>query len=88
MLRFHHKSQSLDAPGFIEIPLTMTSIASIRLGVLLLLFQAIISAAACPSFSGTFVVKELFLYPENLDFDSGHCKVYFGFVQLVQGNIY
>ncbi|XP_014550028.1 hypothetical protein COCVIDRAFT_70189, partial [Bipolaris victoriae FI3] len=28
--------------------------------------------------SGTFIVDQPYLYPENLDFDSKHCKVYFG----------
>jgi len=60
----------------------MTSFSSIHFAVLALLYKATIATATCPPFNGSFVVDVPFLYPENLDFDSRHCKVYFGFVQL------
>lgn len=34
----------------------------------------------CPPFPGTFSVDAFSLYPENLDFDSIHCKLYLGYV--------
>jgi len=67
----------------------MAPISLIRPAALALLCGVSVVSAACPPFKGDFVINDPFLHPENLDFDSKHCKVYIGFVEApILFNVY